>query len=473
MPRFKPKDSAVDRFESRRTYRAAVEDPAFRPQVQELVAKMEEAGVEGLYFQISSIDGRVLGKLVMREYVDDVAHAGVRLHHGAVSAIGYDGVGIGASVEGEEGLVIPEPETFRILPWEPKLARVWCNWYDEDSGELLDQDLRGNLMRLEAELERDTGLRVMTGIEPEMMWLRPSDTPGQLPEHSTAPGAMYHITQFHALEKVFLDVVEYGRAMGLKLSHGDHEDASQIEMNQEPSTPLRMADDLVTYRQICQVVAKQHGLIATFMPKPFAGVSGNGHHHHVSLVDSDGHNKVHGDLLGRCELSQVGLWFAGGLLEHADALTLVGCPTVNSYKRFWDIGYWAPFLKRLGWQNRTVILRVPAAGRFEIRQFDSSCNPYLTLAGVTAAAIDGIARRLDPGPLFEDDGSTTTAVPREQRVPLSIHEAIDSFTADSLMKSAFPPVLFEMFVGLRRDELARYSGQISAWEIETYLTRTP
>lgn len=470
--RFAPKDSAVERYESRRTVSVVTEHPDYRSQIQDIVRRMEEANVDGLYFQISSVDGRVLGKLVMREYVEDVAHAGVRLYHGAISAIGVEGGVIGFGNEAEEGLVIPDPETFRILPWEPRLARVWCNWYDEESGEMLDQDLRGNLMRLEADLERETGLRVMTGIEPEMMWLKPQPD-GAAPIHTTADSAMYHVTQFHELEKVFLDVVAYGRQMGLKLSHGDHEDASQIEFNQEPSTPVRFADDFVTYRQICQVVAKQHGLIATFMPKPFAGVSGNGHHHHVSLVDPDGNNAVHGDLMGRSELSQIGLWLAGGLLEHADAMTLVGCPSVNSYKRFWDVGFWAPFLKKFGWQNRTVILRVPAAGRFEIRQFDASCNPYLTLAAVTAAALEGITRQIDPGTPHESDGSSNTAVARADRIPLSLQEAIDSFEADALMKDTFGPVLHGTFLGLRRDELTRYSGQVSQWELDTYLTRTP
>ncbi|WP_141015446.1 glutamine synthetase family protein [Nocardioides sambongensis] len=473
MASYKPKDSAVERFESRRLLKSVVESSDYSEQIQQIVARMEELDVEGLYFQISSIDGRVLGKLVMRDYVEDVAHAGVRLFHGAVSAVGVQGETIGFANEAEEGLVIPDPETFQVLPWEPRLARVWCNWYHEGTGELLDQDLRGNLMRQEALLEQETGLRVMTGIEPEMMWLKQPENKGDMPTHTTDSFAMYHVAQFHELEKVFLDVVAYGRAMGLKLSHGDHEDASQIEFNQEPSTPLRFADDFVTYRQICRVVARQHGLIASFMPKPFAGVSGNGHHHHVSLVDADGRNKTHGDLMGRSQLSQIALWFAGGLLEHADALTLVGCPSVNSYKRFWDVGFWAPFMKKFGWQNRTVTLRVPAAGRFEIRQFDSSCNPYLTLAGVTAAALDGISRQIDPGQPHEADGSLSTEVAREDRIPLSLQEAIDSFVADPLMKEAFGPVLHDTFLGIRRDELIRYSGQVTPWEIETYLTRTP
>nr|WP_218680928.1 glutamine synthetase family protein [Rhodococcus qingshengii] len=468
----KPQDSAIERFRSRSNVEVVRQDPAFAEGMKKIVQEMEEKGVEGVYFQINQVDGRVLGKLVMREFVESTARAGVRLFQGCVSDYSVDGEVIGFGNETEEGLVIPDPETFTVLPWEPRLARVWCNYYDEETGDMLDQDLRGNLLRLEAELQEQTGFRLMTGVEPEMMWLRPSKDGGPL-EHTTESSAFYHIAQFHELEPVFLDIVEYGRAMGLKLSHGDHEDASQIEFNQAPNTALRFADDFTTYRQICRVVAKKHGLIASFMPKPFAGVSGNGHHHHVSLVDDEGENKTHGDLLGRSELSQIALWMAGGILEHADALTLVGCPSVNSYKRFWDVGLWAPFVKKFGWQNRTVILRIPAAGRFEIRQFDSSCNVYLTLAGVIAATMDGIARQIDPGAPHASDAHLDPHVSREDRIPLTIQEAIDSFEDDALMKQTFHPDLYNIFIGLRRDQQLRYNSQVSQWELDTYLTRNP
>lgn len=468
----KPRDSAIERYRARSNVSVVRADDAFTTGIKKIVERMEAEGVEGVYFQINQVDGRVMGKLVMREFVEGTARAGVRLFFGCVSDYGVNGEVIGFGNETEEGLVIPDPETFQVLPWEPRLARVWCNFYDEDTGDLLDQDLRGNLMRLEAELEEQTGLRLVTGIEPEMMWLRPGKD-GAAPTHTTEANAFYHVSQFHELEPVFLDMVKYGRAMGLKLSHGDHEDASQIEFNQAPATALRFADDFTTYRQICRVVAKEHGLIASFMPKPFQGVSGNGHHHHVSLVDADGENKTHGDLLGRSELSQTALWMAGGILAHADALTLVGCPSVNSYKRFWDVGLWAPFVKKYGWQNRTVILRVPAAGRFEIRQFDSSCNAYLTLAGVIAATLDGISRQIDPGEPYTSDGHLDPHVSREHRIPLTIQEAIDSFESDDLMKQTFGPVLYDIFVGLRRDQLVRYNSQVSQWELDSYLTRNP
>jgi glutamine synthetase len=457
----------------RENFHDLVATSEFREKVREVSRRLEEDGVDGVYFQLSSVDGRILAKLVMREQFESVALAGIRLHYGALCDARTDSWGdlIGFRNEEIEGIGIPDPDTYTTLPWQPRLARVWCNFYNESTGELLDHDVRGNLKRIEERLEKETGLRLFTGIEPEMMWLRRKST-GEL-EHSTASGAMYHVAQFHELEDLFLDVVDYSRGMGLKLSHADHEDASQIEFNQQPATALTFADDFVTFRQICRVVAKKHGMVACFMPKPFMGVSGNGHHHHVSLIDSVGQNQILGELAGDCRLSETGFHFAGGLLKHADALTLLGAPSVNSYKRFWDIGFWAPFVKGYGYNNRTLTLRVPAPGRFEIRQFDSSCNPYLTLAGVAMAALDGLKNGIDPGAPFEGDGSMDIRIPREQRIPLSLGEGIDAFEADPLMKETFRPGLYNAFLALRRDELVRYSGQVSQWETNFYMERYP
>lgn len=460
-------------FEQIATKQAVVESPAFEARLEEIGRQMEVEGVEGVYFQVSSIDGRILGKLVMREHFKSVARSGIRLHYGALcdARVNIWGELIGFKEEEIEGLGIPDLDTFRILPWEPRLSRVWCNYYEEATGNMLDHDVRGNLLRVEDVLHRETGLRMLTGIEPEMMWLK-KNADGTV-SHSAEANSLYHVTQFGELEPVFLDVVEYGRKMGLNLSHGDYEDASQIEFNQAPNTPLAFADDFVTYRQICRVVGRRHGMIACFMPKPFLQVSGNGHHHHVSLIDDDDENVVLGDLAGACRLSPTGLHLAGGLLEHADALTLVGAPSVNSYKRYWDIGYWAAFHKSYDYNNRTVILRVPAPGRFEIRQFDSSCNPYLSLAGVVVAAVDGIKREIDPGPPNTMNAAADIRVPREQRVPLHLLEAIESFESDPLMKDAFPPALHNAFLELRRDEWTRYCAQISRWETDYYLERYP
>ena len=181
------------------------------------------------------------------------------------------------------------------------------------------------------------------------------------------------------------------------MSYGDHEDApGQLELNFRFDRPVRTADNITTYRQVCAAVGRKHGLLPTFMPKPFTGVSANGHHHHFTLCDDEGKNVFH-DPSGPAQLSDIARHFLGGLLEHFHALMCVGNPTVNSYCRMWDTGFWAPIYKNWGWQNRTTTVRVASGGRFEYRGVDSSCNPYLTVAALLRAGLDGVRNEIDPG----------------------------------------------------------------------------
>jgi glutamine synthetase len=464
--------TVAGRYARWRNHKELVASPEWEPELQQTEEDLRAAGVEAIYFVLPSVDGRALGKLVTIDHFAGTATKGIRLHYGAITDARADIFGelIGFGEEEQEGLGVPDLGTMRILPWEPRLAQVLCFFYDEDSGELLEHDSRGNLLRIEDLLERETGLRAMCGIEPEMMWLRKD---GDTIEHTTSAKSFYEITNFHELQPILLDVLAYGRALQLDISHGDSEDSSQLEINTAPKTPLDYADDFFRYRQLCRVVARKHGIICTFMPKPFTGCSGNGHHHHVSLIDAEGSNAILGDLKGSCRLSETGVHFLGGILEHADAITLVGAPSVNSYKRFWDVGYWAPFLKSFDYNNRTSLVRIPAPGRFEVRQFDGSCNAYLSLGACIVAGLDGIRRRLDPGEPRHENVASDIRVPREDRVPVTLEEAIASFEADDLMHELFPPALHRSFLGLRRDELQRYWAQVSQWELDFYLERWP
>lgn len=466
--------SVVNRYERCRNYHELTASTAFLEELEQAEERLRAAGVEGIYFTMPSIDGRALGKLVTIDHFRSTAIGGIRLHYGALADARENLFGelIGFDEEEQEGIGIPDLPTLRILPWEPRLASILCFFHDEDTGELLDHDSRGNLLRLEHLLQEETGLRMFCGIEPEMMWLRKDGLESDA-RHTTKALSFYELTNFHELQPVLLDLLEYGRGLGLDISHGDSEDSSQLEINQGPATPLDFADDFFRYRQMCRVVARRHGLICTFMPKPYMGCSGNGHHHHVSLVDEGGENAILGSLKGRARLSETGAHFLGGLLEHADAITLVGSPTVNSYKRYWDVGYWAPFHKSYDYNNRTSLIRIPAPGRFEVRQFDGSCNAHLSLGACLMAGLDGIRRKLDPGEPLHANASADLRIPREERVPVTLDEAIAAFEADELMRELFRPGLYRAFVELRKDELQRYWAQVSSWETDFYLERWP
>jgi glutamine synthetase len=259
------------------------------------------------------------------------------------------------------------------------------------------------------------------------------------------------------------------------MSYGDHEDApGQLELNYRFDRPVRTADNATTYRQICAAVARKHGLLACFMPKPFVGVSANGHHHHFTLVADDGTNVFH-DPDGPAKLSDTARHFLGGMLEHFGALMCIGNPTVNSYCRMWDEGFWAPVYKNWGWQNRTCTVRVASGGRFEYRGVDSSCNPFLSIASLLVAGLDGIRRELDPGPpqsantydLVHANGDSL------QRVPESLGAALVELERDEVVRRAMPGRLWRVFHHYKRDEWERYLAAVTDWEREEYLEVLP
>ncbi|HYM56748.1 MAG TPA: glutamine synthetase family protein [Solirubrobacteraceae bacterium] len=448
--------------------------PGRADKIVELSQLIEARDVKYVFFQQVSVTGRVMGKGVVSSFFPQVAERGYQLVYGATANLFTDRHGdyIGFGPEESELAAIADLSTFAVLPWDPRVARVYCDCYDTETGELLDADPRQNLKRIVHQFEEELGYHFLIGIEPEMMWLK-TPRPGELPEGVTKPYC-YHIHQFEELRPVLLDVIEYGQALGLDMSHGDHEDApGQLELNFRFDRPLTTADNITTYRQICAAVGRKHGLLPTFMPKPFTGVSANGHHHHFTLTDDDGNNVFH-DPKGPAQLSEIAQHFLGGLLEHFAALMCIGNPTVNSYCRMWDTGFWAPIYRNWGWQNRTTTVRVASGGRFEYRGVDSSCNPYLTVAALLRAGLDGIQRQLDPGPPQQRNTYELLQQGAEiEKVPDSLGDALKALEADEVVKGALPGRLYEVFRHYKTDEWERYLAAVTDWERDEYLEVLP
>ena len=456
------------------TLEEARSQPGRRERIEEITRRIEAEGIKYVFFQQVSITGRVMGKGVVSSFFPQVAEKGYQLVYGATANLFTDRYGnyIGFGPEESELAAMADLDTFEVLPWDPRVARVYCDCYDTETGDLLDADPRQNLKRIAHDFEKELGLQFLIGIEPEMMWLKKPE-PGQAPEGVTKPYC-YHIHQFEELRPVLMDVVEYGQALGLDMSYGDHEDApGQLELNFRFDRPVRTADNITTYRQVCAAVGRKHGLLPTFMPKPFTGVSANGHHHHFTLCDDEGNNVFH-DKSGPAQLSETARHFLGGLLEHFHALMCVGNPTVNSYCRMWDTGFWAPIYKNWGWQNRTTTVRVASGGRFEYRGVDSSCNPYLTTAALLVAGLDGIRNKIDPGE--PQQGNTYDLLQQGvelEKVPDSLGAALEALAADELIKSAMPGRLYEVFNWYKRDEWERYLAAVTDWERDEYLEVLP
>jgi glutamine synthetase len=298
---------------------------------------------------------------------------------------------------------------------------------------------------------------------------------------------------------VFLRVIEYGHAMGLDMIQGDHEDApGQLELNFAFDDCLRTADRLTTYRQICAQVAREFGLIACFLSKPFMGVSASGCHHNISLWKggedaavslgrtpgvampevffhrSGGENGFMPEGDDPQMPGRIGQHCIGGIVSHLDALTAIGCSTVNSYRRLWDTGFWAPVFKDWGFQNRTTGLRISAPGRFEFRSVDSMVNPYLMAAGLMQACDDGLTNAIPCGkPEERNIYAAMEAGKLVRKLPMTLGDALAALERDEVVRSAMPGEMYRLYHEYKTDEWERFLHTVSDFDQETYLDCLP
>jgi len=482
-----------------------VNQPGRDKLVKQVRAKINELGVEYIFFQFISVTGRVVGKGIPTDHWERTCEKGFQLVYGSTANLFVDRHKnyIGYGPEAKELVGIPDPETFVQLPWDKKVARVFCTCFRnreerENPGSHLTSDCRGNLRIHSQEFKKKHGYQLRVGTEPEMMWLtkNPDGTP-------TGKGFSkpycYHIDQFESLRPVFMKVFEYARAMGFDMIQGDHEDApGQLELNWMYDDVLRNADRLSTYRQICAQVAREFNIIACFMTKPFMGVSASGCHTNMSLWTGgkDVVNKLHHKSLPAMDEvftyveggtntfmpdtndvqlpGKVGLKAIGGVMKHLGALTAIGSSTVNSYRRLWDTGFWAPVYADWGYQNRTCGLRVSAPGRFEYRSVDSMHNPYLMGSGLLKCFEDGITNNIDPGkPESRSMYEAQKAGKEVKKLPLSLGEALDRLKEDKVIQSAMPDEMYKVFHWYKNDEWEKFLGATTQWDLDTYLDCLP
>lgn len=479
--------------------------PSRKQKVQQVRAKINELGIQYIYYQFISVTGKIVGKGVPADHWETTAQNGIQLVYGATVnlAINRQQQYLGYGPESAELVAIPDVETFCQLPWDKRVARVYCVCFrnreeEENPGAFLTADCRGNLMRLHEAFQTKHGLQLRHGCEPEMMWLKKG--PDGKPNGGVTKPNCYHIDQFEELRPVFLKVIEYSRAMGLDMIQGDHEDApGQLELNFMYDDALRTCDRLTTYRQICAQVAREFNLIACFMSKPFLGVSASGCHHNLSLwrggnttIRTFGMESLPG-LEGNYTYHQggentflpvpgespripgpTGLHCIGGVIAHLGALTAIGCSTVNSYRRLWDAGFWAPVYSDWGYQNRTCGLRVSAPGRFEYRAVDSMVNPYLMAGAMLQAFDDGLSHQLDPGePEQRNIYEAMEAGKQTKKLPMSLGEALDRLAKDDVIKSALPGEMYRLYEEYKRDEWIRFLATTSNWDAENYMDCLP
>lgn len=386
-----------------------------------------------------------------------------------------------SSLEGLSGekdsdmYLYPDLSTFEIFPWRPqqgKVARMICDVYRQD-GTPYEGDPRYVLKRAIARAA-EMGYTLNAGPECEF-FLFHTDEDGLPTTLTHEQGGYFDVGPLDLGENARRDMVLTLEEMGFEILSSHHEIApAQHEIDFRYDEALVTADNLMTFKLVVKTIAKRHGLHATFMPKPKIETYGSGMHVNLSL-ERDGVN-VFQDSEDVNGLSQEGYYFIGGLMKHMKAVTCITNPTVNSYKRFVP-GYEAPVY--MGWSSRTrgPLIRVPSGKgvntRIELRSPDAAANPYLTLAVLLEAGMDGIRNKIMPPDCIDEDIQKMSPQRREelgiQELPRSLKEAVEELEKDELVQDVLGKDLAAKIIKAHRKEYHEYCMQVTDWEIDNYL----
>jgi glutamine synthetase len=434
--------------------------------------RLHDAGVHTLLVQFTDVHGTAKGKLV------PLAHLGTVLAAGAgFAGPSIWGTGLARTGARSEYHARGDAATLQPLPWQPGVARIVGDGVVD--GQPFDACPRQVLRRALARLV-ERGWRLEVGIEPEFFLLKrlPGGGYAPLDDHDRLDKPSYDLKSLARAQPLLHDLRGWLEACGLDVTQVDHEDAhGQYEVNFTHADALASADRVMLFKLAAQAAAEKHGAVFSLMPKPFADQPGSGMHFHVSLWAGD-RGLFDADRAG-VDLSPLGRHFVAGVLAHAPALCALAAPTVNSYKRLavYDSitgTTWAPVWVAHGPNNRTALVRT-LRGRFEWRLPDASANPYLALAGLIAAGLDGVDRALDPGPACHDDlyaldgdGHAALALPR---LPTDLARAVDALEADDVVGAALGETLAREFARLKRAEWQAYAQQVTPWELARYAER--
>ncbi len=367
---------------------------------------------------------------------------------------------------------VPDPDSLIQLPWRPEVGWLASDlWMD---GKEVEQCPRVVLKRQIAAAAAK-GYRMKSGVECEYFLVNPDGT-AISDERDTQAKPCYDQAALMRRYDVITEICDAMLALGWGPYQNDHEDANgQFEMNWDYDDCLRTADRHVFFKFMAKTIAEKHGLRATFMPKPFANLTGNGCHAHVSLWDEAGETNLFLDESDELGLSKLAYHFLGGIMHSADSLAAIFNPTVNSYKRI-DApttvsgATWSPNAISYSGNNRTHMIRVPGPGRFEFRLMDGAANPYLLQAGALAAGLDGIENERDPGKRLDinmyEDGHR---IKRIKRLPLNLLDAIRLLDRNKVVRARLGDAFVSAYVKLKLDEWSRYSRTLTEWERENTL----
>ena len=446
--------------------------------LEEVRAYIRETGVEFLFAQFVDMHGKPSAKLV------PVAHLDGLFENGAGFA-GFAAGNVGQRPSDPDLAAMPDARSFTPLPWRPNIARIACDLHVE--GEPWPYCPR-TILRRQLERAQALGYEFKIGAELEYFLIRKKED-GTIELADPLDTLEQPCYDMRALTRNLDFVSQVARnitALGWDNYATDHEDANgQFEQNFDFADALTTADRAIFFRYMVESMAQERGLMATFMPKPFAHLTGNGCHFHMSLW-KDGENVFEAapaDDPRGMGLSEDAYHFIGGLKAHAKAYIAVTAPTVTSYKRLvqgttQSGSTWAPVFISYGYNNRTQMLRIPAAGRIEDRTVDGSCNPYLGAAVILAAGLDGMEKGLDPGDPTSDlnlhelseDARNDLGV---EMLPATLLDAARELEKDDVMREALGHTgtedYVDYFARIKKAEFKAAHEQITQWELDRYL----
>lgn len=440
---------------------------------KDLIKRVKEDKVKFISLQFTDVMGAVKSVDMPVRHLEDVLTDGAWFDGSSVEGF--------ARIQESDMRLKVDPDTYAVLPWssdDSKRARVFCDIYTP-GGEPFDGDPRGALKRILKKIA-DRGWKLNIGPEPEFFLFKASDGAGVHPvPHDT--GGYFDFSSFDEAVVVRTALMDALDAMGLDVEVGHHEVAlGQHEIDFRFADALKAADNVLTLKYTVKAIAAQHGLTASFMPKPVYGINGSGMHCHQSLFDIKTGSNLFFDAKDDAHLSPLAYSFISGQLEHARALAGVVAPTVNSYKRLVP-GYEAPVY--IGWaqQNRSALIRIPRytegrdkAVRAELRFPDPSCNPYLAFTVMLAAALDGIDRKLTAPKalnninLYHLDKEERTKLGVTE-LPGSLAESLTELSKDEVLKSALGTMLYEAYMRAKLEEADDFRLRVTDYEITRYL----
>ncbi len=438
---------------------------------QDAAQIVEERGIEFFLCSFVEMSGAPKAKVVPATHLEDMAQ-------GSAGFAGFAAGDMGQGPHDTDLAAMPDFQSLSVLPWRPNVAWVASDIHVNDAPWPY---CPRTILQRQLATAREQGYVLKTGVEPEFILTRQTDTGTYAPHDplDTLNKPCYDLRALNRNLDFVTTLLKYMQELGWDPYANDHEDANcQFEINWTYSDCLTTADRHTFFRWMVRTVAEQNGLIATFMPKPFAHLTGNGCHFHTSLWDADTDTNLFVNNTDDNGLSELAYHFIGGLKRHAKAVAAVTAPIVNSYKRLirgapLSGATWAPVYITYGASNRTQMIRIPGPGRIENRTIDGAANPYLAPAVMLAAGLDGIEKKLPAG---SRNDRNLYEVPAEDLaaegigfLPTNLSEALDELEHDEVIKDALGREYADYYIQVKRAEWKRYHDTVSQWEVDNYL----